>query len=376
VDTSFSGSAPLSADAAKAVRLAAITVLIGWLPLALLVLGHDRLHGLANLPAFAADAGAHARFLVAAPLFVLAEIACARQLGSIAAHIGRSGLVAAPLRAEFNRLVAATRALLQSRQVAIISIVLAYAIILALFAVVRADEIPQWQRLDRNVISPSPAGWWHMLVSLPLLTMLLLGWLWRLGTWAYFLLRVSGLDLKLVPAHPDRCGGLAFIGLSLRAFSLVAVAMIVVVAGKVANDAFHHDVTLYAQRYLIAGSIAVVTAMFVVPLAAFSGVLVREWRRGVLGYGALAAAVGRQFEAKWLGSSGAGPRENALAAPDFSAIADLYQSVGNVHQMRFVPLDLKSLASFVVLLLLPFLPVLLLSIPPDQVLAGLKSLLF
>src|SRR5262245_26603425 len=79
--TLFEPSAPLSADAGKAVRLAAMAVLVGWLPLPLLVLMHDRAHGLYNLPAFAADFGVHARFLVAAPLFVLAEAVCARQLG-------------------------------------------------------------------------------------------------------------------------------------------------------------------------------------------------------------------------------------------------------------------------------------------------------
>lgn len=372
----FEPSAPLSANAVKAARLAAMAILIGWLPLPLLVLAHDRAHDLHNLPAFAADVGAHARFLVAVPLFILAEAVCARLLGEIAAHFGRSGLVAMTRRADFDRLVVSTRSLIQSRHAAAVSLILAYALVLALFAVVRADEIPQWQRLDRSVISPSPAGWWHMLVSLPLLTVLFLGWLWRLLAWTRFLLCASKLDLQIVPAHPDRSGGLAFTGLSLRAFSLAAFAMIVVVAGRVANDAFHHGVSLTAQGLLIAGSIAVVTALFVAPLLALSGVLVREWRRGVLDYGALAGVVGRQFEAKWLARRGPAPHSDALASPDFSAAADLYQSVAAVHQMRFVPLGMRNIAAFAASLLLPFLPVLLLSVPPAQVLAGLKSLLF
>ena len=57
----------------------------------------------------------------------------------------------------------------------------------------------------------SPAGWWHALVSLPLLFVLLLGWIWRVLVWTRFLYLMAGLDLKLVPAHPDRTAGLRFV---------------------------------------------------------------------------------------------------------------------------------------------------------------------
>ncbi len=54
----------------------------------------------------------------------------------------------------------------------------------------------------------SLAGWWHLLVSLPLLLILFFGWIWRLALWARFLFLMSRLNLRLIPAHPDNVGGL------------------------------------------------------------------------------------------------------------------------------------------------------------------------
>ena len=57
-------------------------------------------------------------------------------------------------------------------------------------------------------LSPSLAGWWMGLVSLPVLQFLLLRWYFRLFIWARFLWQMSRIELRFMPTHPDRCGGL------------------------------------------------------------------------------------------------------------------------------------------------------------------------
>jgi hypothetical protein len=359
--------------AAHTIRLAAFVILIGWLPLPLLVLAHDVAHGTSNFSAFATDAGAHARFLIAAPMFVVAEILCAQRLGLIARHFIRSGLVVTRERSRFDRMVASTRARLASVPASYTVVALAFALVLALAVVARPDEVPLWQRIDRSRHSPTPAGWWHVLVSLPLFAVLLLTWFWRLALWTRFLSATARLDLQIVPAHPDKAGGLAFVGYSLRAFSIVGAAILVVVAGRVANEVLHRGASLYDERYVIAASVAVVTALFIAPLFVFAPALLTAWRGGLFRYGALAADVGRQLEARWLHDER--PPGSALASPDFSAAADLYQSVSNVYGMWIVPLELKSFVVLVASLLLPFVPVLLLSVPLSEVLSVIKSLL-
>jgi len=49
---------------------------------------------------------------------------------------------------------------------------------------------------------------WYWMVCMTVFCFLLLRWLWRLGMWGFFLWRLSRLDLRLVPTHPDRAGGL------------------------------------------------------------------------------------------------------------------------------------------------------------------------
>jgi hypothetical protein len=74
-----------------------------------------------------------------------------------------------------------------------------------------------------------------VLVSVPLLLLLLLGWLWRVLLWWRFLWLTARLDLRLIPGHPDLAGGLMFVGSSLRSFWLLSFALGAIAAGTVAN---------------------------------------------------------------------------------------------------------------------------------------------
>jgi hypothetical protein len=218
------------------------------------------------------------------------------------------------------------------------------------------------------------AGWWHALVSVPLLTVLFFGWLWRLFLWGRLLRQLSRLDLQLIPAHPDHVAGLKFVGHSLRAFSLLGCALGAIVAGFVANHVVHAGIQLAAYFYLIGGSVVCVLILFSGPLLAFSGKLLRARRRGIFAYGALALGEGQQFERKWLNRAGH-LDEGVLEVPDFSATTDLYQVVSNVYDMGTIPLDLKDLIPLVIATLLPFVPVALMAVPLNVLLRQLANLL-
>jgi hypothetical protein len=232
-----------------------------------------------------------------------------------------------------------------------------------------------------HALSADRAGSWlldfgvHVLVSLPLLLVLCLGWLWRLFLWGWFLWRLSRLDLRLVPAHPDQVAGLKFVGYSVRAFSLFGFALGVIAAGRVAVRVVHTGVSPLAFAHVVIGLVVCVVHLCSGPLLVFTGKLLEAWRRGIFAYGALASDVGRQFEHKWLKRTEA-IDAGALEVPDFSATTDLYQLVSNVYQVWLVPLDLKSLGLLVIATLLPFLPVVFTVVPLKVIFAELTHLLF
>jgi hypothetical protein len=244
----------------------------------------------------------------------------------------------------------------------------AYALVATLL-VSEHDQLSGWHNPSQH--GYSWAGWWHSLVSMPLMNVLLLGWLWRLFLWTRLLARIADMDLLLLPAHPDQAAGLRFVGHSLRAFGILGFAMGSLVAGTVANGVVHDGMTFAHYGYAIAGVVISSIVLFCGPLLLFVPKLLHEWRRGVFQYGALANRFGREFEGKWFDGRKVGP--DALQTQDFSAATDLYQVAGNVYTMHLLPTDLKSIAVLAMATLLPFLPVVLLAIPMDTILATLAG---
>jgi hypothetical protein len=361
-------------DKSKTIGRAVLISMIVWAPLLLLAAMQSFAVGDDKLTDLLLDFAVHARYLVAVPLFVVAEFFTLSNLGSTARHFLEADLIRESDRPGFELISSNTRRLLNSKVVEILVILLAYSSVIILIRVISLETIPGWHMLTKEDLSFSWAGWWHILVSIPLFLIFLFGWLWRLLLWSVFLWRVSRLDLHLVPAHPDLSGGLQFVGASLRAFPLLSFALGAVVAGGVANRVVHQGMHLIDFKYIIATLLAAILILFVAPLMAFTREILQARRRGIFEYGALAGAVGRQMERKWLGPGG-NVDQGALDVPHFSATTDLYQLVSNVYQIKSVPLDLQDLVAVVVAVLLPFVPVLLFEIPLNVILPDLLKLL-
>lgn len=349
-----------------------VVLLVGWVPIVMLTLAATVVQGTDGIFLLLREIGIHARYLVAAPLLVLAERECASHLTAIVRRFAESGFVPERDRARLRSSIDSTRTLLNCAGAEIAVVVGAYLIVAASVWSHPVDAIPAWHKADTGYFSP--AGWWHVLVSLPLLLVLILGWIWRLVLWARLLWRISRLDLQLVASHPDHAAGLGFVGHSLRAFSFVAFALTTVAAGRSAHIVLEGGGLPTSQLLFNAGLLATLVVLFTAPLAAFVPVLLKTWRQGVAEYGALARDVGDAFEHRWLRSRT--PASEGLEKPDFSATTDLYGVVSNVYAVRFVPVDLTSLIALVVAMLLPFAPVVLLAIPLDAIWSGVRKLLF
>lgn len=382
-DPLFEGAPPLHlaclgvgpAGAPRLGRAATLAAVAGWLPPALLAAVQGAMLDTPGLGNFMNDVAVHARALLAVPLLILADAVCSPRLTAIARQFQLAGLVPDEARPRFDAAITSTRNRLYSPAANTVLVVLAYALCFGFLSSAPAGGYPAWQVDGDGALLArlSPAGWWHALVSLPLLLLLALGWLWRLWLWARLLWLLSRMDLRLVPSHPDLCAGLRFLGDSVRAFAIVALALAIIGAGRLANDVVHYGLSPFAHKYVVVAGLVGIIALFLAPLLVFTPRLLSEWRRGVFEYGALAGRLGRDFERKWLGD-GNGARARGLEAPDFSAVEDLYQITANVHAMRLVPVDAGSLAALVTAILLPFVPVVLLSLPLGTVFGAVARL--
>lgn len=362
-------------DQLHAGRRALLVVLIGWVPIVLLTLVQVALRGDDGITSLLFETGAHARYLVAAPLLIIAEGQCATRLGATVRTFIEAGLVPDARRAELEAAVASTRRLLDSTAAEIAAFALAYLVAVLSVVSYLPEEIPVWHKSAGIVPGYSAAGWWHVLVSLPLLLVLIFGWLWRLALWARLLWLISRLDLRLIASHPDHAAGLGFVGHSLSAFSIVALALATIAAGRSAHLVLLDGALPTPYLLFNLGFLAFLLALFVAPLLVFTPMLLLVWQRGTIEYGALAVRIGEAFEGRWLDRGGSVDRA-ALEKPDFSATADLYSVASNVGAIRFVPFDLKNLIALTIALLLPFGPVVLLAIPIKTILQSLQKLLF
>jgi hypothetical protein len=359
----------ITSDALRVGRRALLLGVIAWAPLVLL----SAIEGLALRPdpreSMLLDIAAHARYLIGLPLLVIAEAVCLPGLASIARHFGDMGLIPAANRAHYDHLVTSTRRLLASPWTDVSILLLAYTATLGLGGSLYPETVSTWVApLSGATHQLSLAGWWRALVSQPLYLMLVIGWLWRITLWARFLRGVSRLDLQLIPAHPDLAGGLGFVGTSIRAFLMLALALSVPIAGTVAQGILFGDRSLNDFTYVIAGIVIVEMVLFIGPLFLLGPALLRARTRGIFQYGSLAEAVGQQFERRWL-KSGSGVTAEALSAPDFSATTDLYSITANAHGMGLIPLKIIQVVPLVIAVLLPFVPVVLVALPINEILS-------
>ena len=350
-------------------------VILGWLVLAILVIvdGFDR-SGVVK--SFFFDVAVHARSLIAAPLFIVAESLSLPRLEKIARNFISAGIVTEKDHGRFLQAVASTRRLINSSIAEGVAIFLAYSVA---FPVIRyapqSSLLAAWYTPHHLGYSPfSLAGWWQVLVSLPLLLILFFGWLWRAILWGRFLVKLSLLDLELIAAHPDGAAGLKFIANTMFAFMPVAFSLGVIVSGALANRVINVNLTLSGFRQPLFGLVIFVLFLFVSPLLVFCKTLFTARRLGIMRYGALANRVGHQFELKWLDQEET-INASALEAPDFSSTTDLYQIVSNVHQITGVPFDLRSLIGLVAITLLPVVPVALLTVPLSVVVTEVLKIL-
>lgn len=213
-----------AASARTAISLAALT----WLPLLVFSSIEGLALGGARIP-FLYDLAAHARFLVAVPILVLAEIPIGRRLRKVAKRFLDAGLVRDEEGTRFAGCVVDTVWFRDWRPAELTVCAFAYITTYAAISNTSLQSGSTWFE-PSSIDGLSPVGYYYALVSLPIFQFLMYRWVFRMVVWTRFLWQVSKLDLFLTPTHPDGAGGLGFVGKGSIPFGVIMFALSSVVS--------------------------------------------------------------------------------------------------------------------------------------------------
>jgi hypothetical protein len=357
-------------------RIVVLTAL-AWLPLLVLSIVEGTAWGTRVPLPFLHDIELHVRLLLAIPLLIFAEIAVHRRMHPVVMQFVERGLIPESARAEFDAAIASALRLRNSVMIEALLVALVYVVgVGILWRTQTVVDVASWHGTAVNgTWRPTMAGWWLGCVSLPMFQFLLLRWYFRLCIWGRFLWKVSRIDLKLMPTHPDRCGGLSFLSYVCQAFAPLLLAQGAVLAGMMANRIFFAGATLPQFKAELIGLVIIMIFAVLGPLLVFTPQLAAVKRIGQFKYGALAQRYVRDYDYKWL-RGGAPPDEPFLGSADIQSLADLANSFEVVKDMKLVPFTLSTLVQLAVTTLLPLLPLVLTMISAEELIGRLVSIMF
>jgi hypothetical protein len=354
--------------------LAALLVAVTLLPLVGLASAQGMLLPRPHAMALLGDYATLARLLLALPLLVLAAPRADALLHSALRQLSQASLVHPRRQPRLQALLATLRRLRDSRWPELACIVLAFLPLFVQGGVVSLlSGVPDW-RTEGG--ATTPAGHWYAWVGMPLFRLVMLLWLWRFLLWAMLLARLPSVGLTLHAEHPDRTGGLAFLGVAHERFSMLGAAGALVLSGACLNHMTYLDASLYSLRHLLAGYVIGVTLLLLAPLVLLSPILIRARRHALYRFSALGSRAAAAFDQRWRAASeDTAGSESLLDHNDASAFADFSAVYQGTASMSVVPFTRWTLLGMVLPAVAPLLPLALVAMSVDDLVAKLAGML-
>lgn len=355
-------------------RRVIIITLFAWLPLLLLSLFTSPAGGGGRL-SFLQDIEVHARFLVALPVLIGGELLVHLRIRPVVRRFVERRIVRPQDLPRFDSAIASAVRLRNSIAVELGLLLLVYTFGLWLWNSRVGLNTATWYANSAGRWSLTPAGYWYVFVSIPIVQFILLRWYLRLFIWFRFLWQVSRMGLHLIPTHPDRCAGLAFLGKSSYSFGPILFAQGAMLAGLLASRVLYRGESLLSFKLQIAGFIAFFVLAILAPLLMFTPKMAQARRKGLADYGLLAQRYVEGFEKKWVQVELSAPEE-LLGAADIQSLADLGNSYGLVREMRPVPFGLDDVSRLAAATAAPLVPLMLTIFSPEELLMRIIKVLF
>jgi hypothetical protein len=333
-----------------------VAILLTWAPLLLLcTMGTSR--GSVEQISFFHDIEVHARFLVALPILIGAELLVHSRIRPVVCRLVEWRIVLPQDIPVFHKAIESAVKLRNSVLGELMLLLAVYTLGLLAWSGRNEIGLLTWYAIPGGRWQLTPAGYWYVFVSLPIFQFILLRWYMRLFIWFRFLWQVNRIDLNLLATHPDRCAGLSFVGKSSYAYAPILFAQGAILAGIVAARVLYGGEHLQTFKFQIGGFIVVFVMVILGPLLMFTPRMARVRRQGLADYGVLSQRYVESFDQKWI--RGAFPLGDLLGAADIQSLADLGNSYQIIREMRVVPFGLQDVSRLALATALPLSPLLL-----------------
>jgi len=347
----------IHSDESNHVRRLTFAIAVGWMPLILITaLTHPE-----SLFSLLRDYRVHSRMLIAVPALVMGEFLLESRFRMVVVQITRAGLLESADLAKMDNVIGWIRRLRDSLlpELTILLLIIIHG---ALALKLQVDATPWLAQASGPQLHVTMAGWYALVVSATMFQFLLGLALWQWLLWTLFAFKLSLLNLKLAPTHPDGHGGLGFLGLTPFAFTPVAFAASAVIAGTWHHEILYHGANVMTFK-LPAIVLAVIVALIALaPLLFFVPKLAALRYAGILDYGILAQVQVGAFHEKWV-LRGAGHEDEFSSAPESRALASFGQSYRRLEQLNPFPADKAALITLALSVVIPMVPLLLSVIP-------------
>lgn len=357
-------------------RRVLIIPLVTWLPLMFLsVLDPQALGRSCKIP-FLHDVESYVRFLVALPILIAAELVVHRRISPLVRRFVERRIVQSQDLPAFDAAVKSALRMRDSITLELLLLVLVYTVGLWIWWREVALGDPTWYAIpDGKHLHLTLAGYWYALVSIPIFQFILLRWYMRLVIWFRLLWQISRLNLRLSAAHPDRSGGIGFLGRSSYAFGPVLFAQGALMSGLIASRVLYEGRPLLSFKAEAAGFVGFFVLIILGPLLMFTPLLERTRTHGFAEYGLLANRYAFGFEDKWL--PGRGGETTALpGTADIGPMSAMENIYSNVDKMRLVPFGSLDITRLVATTAAPLLPLMLTVFSVPQLARFLIKMLF
>lgn len=341
----------------NSARRVTLAIAVTWLPLIFLTI----LFHFEGLISLLQDYRVYSRLLVAVPVLLLGQPLMESSFRLVMQHILEAHLLTEVDLARLNRTKTWLLRLRDSLlpEVAILLLVVTHTLTTYKQLV---DATPWLAYGVAPDLRLTPAGWYAVLVSATVFQFLLGLGLWKWLLWTMFAFRLSRLNLRLFPTHPDGHGGLGFLALTAEAFTPISFATATVIGATWRHELLNHQSNPMALRLPAVVLLVIIAFVALGPLAFFVRRLATLRRQGMEEYGVLGQIHSAEFHQKWI-SHRAGHEEEFLTASEIGALSGYSRSYNKLEHLNPFPADKIDFVVLAISVAVPMLPVILTMFP-------------